>query len=569
MKFKELLPTRIPEFQQGDNDLKHFLEVAGELFDEYNDRIEEFDTYHDPATVAAHRLHILAKEFAISFPRNINVDLQRTIIRDLEAIYQKQGTVDIIHWIFRLVGWDVTIENAWVLNPEYYDPAVMTEFELDDYDSSKKIAPTITNYYDRDYRAFLLGNDLTFENGTYFRGRKFFDIKDSFLKNEIIGEYYDERVKSRTPNKVMATPYLFIRVSEETYNIFIKPYEDPSTGQIFDYTELEFFDVVSNIFDFFLFDAMRPSHVRVVIIVAPQHLHDEAVIDDEYTEAWDAEPLELTDIAVFDDEEPSMLHHTALVGDEFLAGTPPSPFNKDMVINPIAYRKLVGSRVTNKDFIYVDHEQRKYSIVNNETDYIGPRCGAYDWKFITPHEESFSFMRIYTPEDDVSYLFGDGGQSKPYPDDLDTIHLNFDLLTDTYGYISANGVQTVTIRNPTTITSYCFNPNTVPANQFKIGNRLPDGTFDKNLLLEINFDKNQVKYDNAPKAFFYVYDMSIQCKVNNLDSNWIHYITNPKIGDLNNLTEYNTFAPKFNYKHPYDFEFDVKYEEQPHWENRY
>lgn len=574
MSFKRLLPLRIPEFQQGDGELREYLEVAGELFDAFADHIRDFDTYNDPAKVAEGRLKDLALQFALNFPRNLNVELQRVILRDLEAIYQKQGTIDVIHWIFRLIGWDVTLENAWVLNPEYYDPKVKEVFELDDYGGNQTV-PTMTNFYSRDYRAFLLGKDLTFDNGTYFRGRKFFDMKDSFLKNEIVGEYYNAKNRSRTTDKVMATPYLFIRVSEETYNIFISPYTDPESGIEYDYTELEFFSVVQNIFDFFLFDAMRPSHVRVVIIVAPQFLEDIAVIDDDFQEIWTSDPLEFEDIGVIDDSEESMLHHTAIVGSDFLAGTPASPYNKDMVINPIAYRNLSGYTNPATPFLYGDHAGRNYAVVRNEEDYVGPRCGAYDWKFITPHEDDFQFRRVWTPAETEVDSTGDGEASVPYLNEAASLSLNFDLVTDTFGILDESGSRPIIVRNKTTITSYNLNPLVRPANAFELGNKLTDAEtateyFDPNIIIGFDFrEEGELWADSTVKSYYYLYDINILKKLNNAQPNWEFYSSNPKAGDLNNMTELNVFAPVFVNPVPYDFEFEVYYHEQPHWENRY
>lgn len=574
MKFKELLPRRIPEFQQDDNELRDYLEVAGELFDEFNNAIEDFDTYQDAARVAETRLRDLALQFAMEFPRNLNTELQRVIIRDLEAIYHKQGTIDVIHWIFRLIGWEITLENAWVLNPEYYDPKVKEVFELDDYDGEKTI-PTMTDFYARDYRAFLLGEDITFKNGTYFRGRRFFDMKDSFLKNEIIGEYYKVQDMTRTVDKVMATPYLFIRVSEETYNIFISPYVDPETGEEFDYTEVEFFNVVQNIFDFFLFDAMRPSHVRVVIVVAPQFLEDVAVIEDEVTEEWTAEPLELDDSGLLTDHEISLLHHNALVGNTFLAGTPASPYNKDMVINPIEFRNLSGY-MKDEEFVNImDDQDRHFSIVVNGSDYVGPRCGAYDYRFITPHEDDFAFRRVWTPEETEVDPTGGEQTSKPYEDDLDTLSLNFDLLTRTFGILDESSSRPIIVRNKTTITSYNFNPETRPENAFELGNVLIDPEteeeyFDPNMLFAFDFrEEGELLADTNEKSFYYLYKLNVQYKTNNAQPNWEFLMEDPIVGSLNNMTQMNVFAPVFVNPVPYDFEFEVYYHEQPHWENRY
>lgn len=573
MTYKELLPNRIPESFQGDNELKEYLEVCGELFDAFADSIKEIDHYRDPTLAPETRLRDLAKQFAMDFPRNLDTDLQRTILRDLEAIYQKNGGTDVINWIFRLIGWEIDLEYAWVLNPEFYDPAVVDAFGLSNYGKTQTV-PTITDFYSRDYRSFLLGEEYVFDNGAYFRGRRFFDKRDTFLKNEIVGEYYEETTKTRTADKVMSTPYLFIRVSEESYNIFIQPYVDEETGEVYDYTEVEFFNVVQNIFDFFMFNTNRPTNVRVVIVVAPQFLEDQAVLTSDLTDEYTSEPLELEDEAILDDEDNSYLVHLAEAGSTFLAGTPPSPFNKDMVINPVAFRNLTGYQ-DGDIFYYVDHNEYNYQIHINEEDYIGPRCGAYDWKFVTPHEESFQFRRVYTYAETKIDLTSSTEVGDVYANDRDTLRMCFDLTTPSFGIFDESTSRPITIRNSTSINSYNFNEATRPANAFELGNKVTDAdtgneVHDPNLIWAMDFrEDGELLANTDDKHFWYIYSIDTSYKKNNLSSLWYPLVSQPKKGDLNTLTQANTFAPVFNEPVPYDFEFEVTYHEQPHWENRY
>jgi hypothetical protein len=560
MTFKELLPSRIPEAVQGDNELHDYLEVAGELFDLFTDQIKEIDHYHDATLVPEKRLKELAAQFAMNFPRNLSSELQRVILRDLEAIYQKSGTTDIIEWIFRLIGWDIDIEYAWVLNPEYYDPSIKDVFELDDYDQEKE-KPIITNFYSRDYRSFVLGEEYVYGNGTYFRGRKFFDLNDTFLQNEIVGEHYDIENKTRTADKVMKTPYLFIRVNEETYNIFISPYVDDATGEVYKYTEAEFFSVVENMFNFFLFDALRPTNVRVVIIVTAQYLEDQGVISDNIIEQWVAEPLETYEDGVVEEIEQSILFHQPEVGFNFLSGAPPSPFNKDMVISAIGYRNL--QTLDDPQNQYIDGTDNNYIIIREE-DYPVVRCGSDSFRFVTPHEEVFDFRSVITSEqtelNPVDASFNPG----TYLNDLGTLALNVDFTTDTFGIIDAMQTPTLIIRNTTTITSPCFNSGTRPTNAFDIGGN------STNQLFSMDFRQGgSLLADTTTKTFWYLYDMTVYYKENNIQDTWDVLMINPTQGDLNMITTANTVAFVFNEPIPYDFVLDIRYEAQPEWENRY
>lgn len=569
MSYRDLLPKRIPESLQSDNELNQYLEAAGELFDEFVAEIESFDDYFDPAKVAEKRLSQLAAQFAMNFPRNLNTELQRSIIRDLEAVYQKLGTRDMINWIFRLIGWDVSLEYAWVLNPERYDPEVKHMFSLDDY-GREQMDNAITDFYSRDYRAFLLGEEIVFENGTYFRGRRFFDQRETFLKQEIVGEHYNERTKTRTPDKAMSTPYMFIRVSEEAYNIFISPYVDEDSGITYDYTEVEFFKVVENILNFFLFEEMRATHVRVVIIVTAQNLQDDFVVQDELTETWESDPVAVEDISVVADVEESVLHHELVVGTDFLSGAPPSPYNKDVVLSAIGYRNLVDATYTP----YVDGYDRNYVIIREE-DYPVARCGTDSFRFVTPHEDTFWFRRAYTSEQTAINPTSSGTTGIPYTDELAELALNFDLVTDTFGIIDQPGSQEIIVRNSTDVTSPNFNTETKPLDAFDIGNTIIDADtgeeiFDPNSVLAFDFRSGGELLANLDtKTYWYLYTVDVHYKTNNSQSFWDILTSNPTEGQLNNLTQANTLALNFAEQVPYDFILNIEYQAQPHWENRY
>lgn len=529
MNYKELLPTRVPEFLQDDSNLTEFLEVAGELFDEFSDAIDEFDIVWDAAKVSEQRLRDLATQFAIQFPRNLNIDLQRTIIRDLEAIYQKSGTIPLINWVFRLIGWDIAIENAWLLNPEKYDPQIKQVFGLDDY-GHQQMDTIITDYDRRDYRDFLIGDEIVRDNGTYFRGRRFFDQRDTFLKNEIVGEWYDND-RTRTADKVGATPYVFIRVSEEDYNIFISPYEDED-GTVYDYTQTEFFSIVSTIINFFLFDDMRPTHVRVVIIVTAQAISDSFAVTDDVREEWTADDLELDSAIILKEGEDSILTMNVEAGPLFVAGAPPHPYSKDMVISAIGMRKLIN----HDDDGYVNQDDEGY-IIRKEEDDITSRCGVYDFRFVTPDEDSFSFRRLW-------------------------------LSDDTYeDFLVSSANLHIVVRNETLISSYIFNSSSSPSNIYEIGDSV-GGEFSSNIGISMDFrEGGETLADLTNKTFFYVYDLDLMGKVSNIDDDWTLISSNPT-NQVNTLTEYNSIALRFREPIPYDFELNIEYLEQPEWENR-
>lgn len=487
--YKELLPSRIPEYLQEDSNLKEYLEVAGELFDEIAYTIDDLENVWDYEKTEIDRLRALARQFALEFPRNIDEELQRSIVRDLHAIYQKSGTFPLVEWIFRLIGWDVTFENAWLLNPERYDPRIKEVFELDDYNPSKKSEIIVTDYDQDDYREFLVGEVINDGNGNYFKGKRFFEANITFPKQEIVGEVYGDD-KTRTPDKVGATPYFFIEVSEEDYNIFISDYEDPETGIVYQYTQSEFFNVIRNIFDLFLYDDLRPTHVRVIGVFTVQTVDDERFyIGDEVDDEWEAEPHEIETIrAVFGEEKNSHLTSSPSVGQGYVSGAPLHPYDKDM--------NLI-------------HQGESESI---------PICGHDEFFFNTPHEDEFSFWTV----------------------------VNGTSSLDDY----------IVVRNPTEIESYLFDDPS--SSVYDVGPT-------KNLVASFDMRGNteQSQYDGSLKNYKYVMDLDVMFKETTLDSGWSVFT-----GNLNNITEANAIAFRFNTPVPYDVVLKITYKEQPEWENQ-
>lgn len=566
--YKELLPTRIPEYLQGESNLEEYLEVAGELFDEYAATIDDLRDVWDYERTSVSRLRELARQFSLEFPRNLDEELRRSIVRDLHAIYKKSGTLPLVEWIFHLIGWDVEFENAWLLNPDRYDPKIKEVYQLDDYDKSKK-SPTIITDYDRnDYRDFLIGDEIVLSNGTYFKGRRFFDQMITFPQQEIVGESYDDS-KTRTPDKVGATPYIFIRVSEEDYNIFIAPYEDPDTGIVYEYTQSEFFQVVTNIFNFFLFDDMRPTHVRVVGVLTTQKLDNTFVVGDDVSDKWEAEPLELDTTIVIDELEESVLQMPLEVGPLFASGAPPHPYSKDMVLSSIGFRNITNQ----EEEQYINQDGSNYTVLREE-DYPVPRAAGTSFRFITPHEESFSFRRVYYGEDTSDSSVGDiGVSSGAYDDDLDSIHLSFDLVTSRFGMIGESSDGGIIVRNSTTVKSPNFTPAEEPDNKFEIGNIIEDEeggqSFDLNMIVSFDMRPGGERvFNQESKDFVYLYDIEFLTKESNLNTGWDVLVDNPKSDWVNTLENSNTIIPRFRNPIPYDFVLDIEYQAQPEWENR-
>ena len=580
MSYKEILKERIPEAFQDDEQLLRYLETAGELFDEYVKTIEGFDHYRDFTGNDLKRLRQLAIDFGMLFPRNLNEETQRRIIRDIHDIYSRVGVKRFTDWVFRIIGWDITIEHAWLPNPDLYDPSIADIHNLDQYGRSTDL--TITNFYEADYRAFYIGESYVAPDGNvYFSGRKFFDKENTIDQLEIVGEDYDVLTKYRTSDKMGATPYVFVRVEEENYSNFLTSYVYQETGEVFKYNRVEQFAVIENILNYYVFDQFRPTNVRVVIIVKTETVEDQTTIYDDVSTEYKSKPLILEDDTVMTLEETSRLDHKMRVGKFFMSGTPPHPFGKRMSIAPLNTDKLIKSALNvdentvlrYADSINNDTEKKRYRIDRPMDFQPTPLAGTEEFTFYTPDREQYSFRLIFNTVEDFLSAHTEAGTfdavySFPYTDDLDTLRLNFDFKTTTYGIVDGLPPPSIIIREPTDVTSPNFTPSSIPNREFMVGQTSDDGeTFSDDYLMKSSFENDSYEAIDEALTITYFYDMEVLTKENNRSQSFTYLMDNPSEGDLMGLVDWNTilFVPKIPLG--FDLVIDVKYLEQPVWEN--
>lgn len=580
MSYKEKLIQRLPEAFQNSPNIIEYVEIAGELFDEYVKTIEGFDHYRDYTGNDLKRLRQLAIDFGMKFPRNLNEETQRRIVRDIHDIYSRVGTSRFTDWVFRIIGWDITIEHAWLPNPDQYDPSIADIHNLDQYNRSTKVP--VTNFYEADYRAFYIGDSYVAPDGNvYFQGRKFFDKENTIDQLEIVGEDYDVLTKFRTSDKVGATPYVFVRVEEENYSNFLTSYVYQPTGEVFKYDRVEQFAVIENILNYFVFENFRPTHVRVVIIVKTETIEDDVTIYDDVSTEYKSKPLLMYDDAVITHEDTSRLDHVIRAGGLFLSGTPPHPFGRKMSIAPLDSDKLIESvRSIDENTVlrYADKANDRKTKKRYRTDMPmdfqpTPLAGTKEFTFYTPDREEFDFRLVYSTVDDFLSAHIERGSldtvySFPYPEDDDSLRLNFDLKTETYGIVEGNSPPSIIIREPTDVTSPNFTPSTIPNREFMLGVTNDGGdTFNDDYLVKSDFTAGSHQAIDEPLTFTYYYQMEVMVKEHNSRQTLNLLLTDPKEGDLLGLTDWNTilFVPVVPLG--FDFIIDVKYLEQPLWDN--
>lgn len=268
---KEELKNYLPVSQRGSDSLNEYLDAIGELLDGFNLAIDEIKYYSDYEKVNESQLDNLAGQFDIEFPRNLSTIKKRRAIQEAISLYQSNGTERALKRVFRSIGWNVTIDYCWTLNPNVaadvqyiYNGTITYDASSGATYNTNPIVSPVGVY------SIVFGNEKIYSNGVYA------DLYDtsgaSYPKNTITGEIYGDDVEAGLLVVVKA-PYIRINVNEEDYALFTQDYVDPDTGKIYSYSSTEQYEITQQVITYFL-EQVRPANVSILEIVTPFALSD-------------------------------------------------------------------------------------------------------------------------------------------------------------------------------------------------------------------------------------------------------------------------------------------------------
>lgn len=276
MNLKDYLKKNIPEFQQGNPSLDSYLDAAGEFLEGIKEAIEHFDKSHDYES-EIFNVQMSLKGKGIDLPKGLPFDAKKLYLRDFTEFNLKNGTEDSLIHSLRMIGFNAEVRRAWLPAPRTLRKGYMYDVTTGDtrrYDLNKFI-----------YTEMLFGTEEVTEDGVFFKGHTYTDIfRENTLENiPIIGERYSGTVEQ--PFTVSKTPYIIVRFDEGNFNVSVDSYLDPETGEVYNYSTDEGFQLVNEVIDYFLKNGRRPSTVRVIIIVSLQPFEDIITIEDDYQES--------------------------------------------------------------------------------------------------------------------------------------------------------------------------------------------------------------------------------------------------------------------------------------------
>lgn len=195
------LNKRVPENKQYEENIDEYLEVCSNVFNEIKDTIKKHDWYKDYRNIPEKRLSLLAYRFNYRESPLLTEEITRGIIRDITHIYTTNGTRGALYWVFRLLGWKVKVENAWLLNPQNYFNGLIPDSP--EYPTGEGVylkfrsKEEVTNDSILDYVAFGEGYNIEVQGQEYHNNAVYAIESYTYLKvgenNNFLGEISSAR----------------------------------------------------------------------------------------------------------------------------------------------------------------------------------------------------------------------------------------------------------------------------------------------------------------------------------------------------------------------------------------
>lgn len=282
MSIGNLLKKNIPEFQQGSPQLDSYLESAGEFLDGTKEAIENIDHIHDYKDSTPFFFENTLKDRGYAVPSRIREDVKRRVLRDLAEIHRKNGTLEGIVHAVRMAGLTPEIRVGWLPSPRavrlgsIVDPVSRIERPYD-----------ITRYV---YTDLLYGDVVSTPDGVIFEGYRYNDIleEEKIGPLPIFGERYEKTPSN--PVSVAKTPYIIVKFQEGNKTIVSDPVVDPETGEIYEYSISEEFQLITDALKYFLLENNRATTMRIIIIVSLQPIEEYLEVDDEFDQTTTYNP---------------------------------------------------------------------------------------------------------------------------------------------------------------------------------------------------------------------------------------------------------------------------------------
>lgn len=399
MSISDILKKNIPEFQQGSSSLDGYLEAAGEFLDGTKEAIVGLDNVYDYKKATDFFLENSLADRGFRIPSRVKNSEKRRVLRDMSEIHRKNGTLDGILHAIRLAGLTPELRVGWIPSPDYIKRGLIRDpetLEVRRYDVNRYV-----------YTEMLYGDVVVTDNGVFFEGYRYIDsLKENKIGPlPILGERYT--VVPENPVSVQKSPYVIVRFDEGEKTLVTDPIIDPVTGEVYEYSTSEEFELINEVLRYFLVENNRPTTLRVIIIVSMlpfvenlQVVEEFSIEDTYHDDGGDIHEESLVVDSSFVGAG-TVTVGDLNVGDLHIVGGP-SPY-----ATRFSYINLgVGNSADTYPEIYDITTLVATTFVNEDNDLRIPMRGKTDISFSAPLDSNISVYGYYN-DVDVPVLLGE------------------------------------------------------------------------------------------------------------------------------------------------------------------
>lgn len=261
-----LLKTRInnyfPSYMRTNTDVEQFSNGLTEIFADFKESIDNMQFYLDSEKIKNGLLDTLGNQLALSFPKGTTNYKKKIQIRDAIESYRNSGTERALKRVFRLIGWDVSIDYCWTIDPNgnnniqvYYNDTVAYSDTTNYVYSDNNIDSSLPSY-------IVFGNEYYDINGK-LKVDTYDDFGNTWTDLTVYGESYSNGI----PGIMIKLPYIRLTINSTDYDSIASGFIDQNTGKYYSYTESEEFAIIDETIQHFLNEG-RPANVVIIDLVS-------------------------------------------------------------------------------------------------------------------------------------------------------------------------------------------------------------------------------------------------------------------------------------------------------------
>lgn len=430
MAIADFLKRNLPEFQRGEEYLDQYLDAVGEFFDDTKADITALDFRYNYQASYNFFMEKTLTDRGQFIPSRVEDSTKRRVLRDLAELNMKIGTLDSVVHAIRMAGLNPTLEIGWLPSPADVRIGYITD-----------PVTGIREKYDVDryvYTRMLYGSAVAEDAGVFFYGYRYSDVNqlDPIGPLAIFGERYERApgLDALTPQYIQTetgetlltetgeplyieggepfeiskvpvakTPYIVVRFQEGESTVVTDSVTDPDTGEVYEYSTSEEFDIINEVLKAFLIQGGRATTTKLIIIASLLPFEEtmtlEDLVTDDYGGTEEQDETGSGSVADAYSGTSEIYQETLVIGSGIFIGSSEVPYtNRFVVIDNLNIGDIPQTR-TMLD-TWSELSTTTY-VIGGEEPMLIPMRGVTDVSFTNSITEEL-YIYGYDSEDDIS-----------------------------------------------------------------------------------------------------------------------------------------------------------------------